>query len=287
MAARVLWLRRPGDVPDRRRPRGAPARLRGDADHPARGSSDWPADRENALAVLRRVVGLGVNLIDTSNAYGPEVSELQIAEALHPYPDGLVIATKGGLVRDDSASWPRDGRPEHLREACEASLRRLRLERIDVYQLHAPDPKVPIEESVGALPELRDEGKIRHVGLSNVSVDELRAGSERSCRSSPSRTSTTSASFATPRTCWRCERQGIVFLPWYPLEAGGLADAGGAVGRVADARSARPVQIALAWLLARSPVVVAIPGTGSISHLEENVAAAELRLSDAELVALG
>ena len=246
----------------------------------------WPDDRENALRVLRRAVELGVDFIDTADAYGPEVSELLIAEALHPYPDGLVIATKGGLLRTSSGAWPNDGTPEHLREACEGSLRRLRVERIDVYQLHAPDPQVPIEESVGELARLRGEGKIRHVGLSNVSVDELRRAqalvpivSVQNRYSLEDRSSEDMVE--------ECESLGIAFLPWHPLEAGDLAHGGGAVGRVADARSARPVQIALAWLLARSPVVVAIPGTGSISHLEENVAAAELRLTDAELAALG
>jgi aryl-alcohol dehydrogenase-like predicted oxidoreductase len=246
----------------------------------------WPDDRENALRVLRRAVELGVDFIDTADAYGPEVSELLIAEALYPYPGGLVIATKGGLRRTSGGGWARDGRPEHLREACEASLKRLRVERIDVYQLHAPDPQIPIEESVGELARLRGEGTIRHVGLSNVSVDELRrAQALVPIVSVQNRYSLEDRS--SEDVLEECESQGIAFLPWHPLEAGGLADAGGAVGRVADARGARPAQIALAWLIARSPVVVAIPGTGSVVHLEENVAAAELRLTDAELAALG
>jgi len=229
----------------------------------------YPADRENALAVLRRAVELGVNLIDTSDAYGPEVNELQIAEALHPYPDGLVIATKGGLARTRSGGWPSDGRPEHLREACEGSLRRLRIERIDVYQLHAPDPRVPLEESVGELKRLRDEGKVRHVGLSNVSVDEL----ERARRIVPIVSVQNRYSLAqrsSEDVLQVCEREGLAFLPWYPLDSG---------------RAVRP-QLALAWLLHHSPVICPIPGTSSLEHLEENVAAARLELSEEELAAL-
>ena len=244
----------------------------------------WPADRENALAVLRRVVELGVNLIDTSNAYGPEVNELQIAEALHPYPDGLVIATKGGLVRDDSASWPTDGRPEKLKEACEGSLKRLRLERIDVYQLHAPDPKVPIEESVGALRELRDEGKIKHVGLSNVDVDEL----ERAEGVVPivSVQNEYNLGFRESEDVLdACERKGLAFLPWYPLASGSLAQQR-KLDEVAKKYDATPAQVALAWLLQRSPVMVPIPGTSSLEHLEENMGANDVRLSDEDFAAL-
>ena len=236
--------------------------------------------------MLRRAVELGVNLIDTADSYGPEVSELLIAEALHPYPDALVVATKGGLLRTGSGAWPTDARPEHLREACEGSLRRLRLERIDLYQLHAPDPKVPFEESVGELARLRDEGKIRHVGLSNVSVDELHRAQEIvPIVSVQNRYSL--ADRSSEDVLEECERQGIAFLPWYPLAAGDLAQPGGAVGRVASARGATPAQVALAWLLARSPVVVPIPGTASSRHLEENVAALELELTPDELAALG
>jgi aryl-alcohol dehydrogenase-like predicted oxidoreductase len=245
---------------------------------------DWPVDRENALAVLRRVVELGVNLIDTSNAYGPEVNELQIAEALYPYPDGLVIATKGGLVRDDSASWPRDGRPEKLKEACEGSIKRLRLERIDVYQLHAPDPKVPIEESVGALRELRDEGKIKHVGLSNVDVDEL----ERAESVVPivSVQNEYNLGFRESEDVLEaCERKGLAFLPWYPLASGSLAQQR-RLDEVAKKYDATPAQVALAWLLQRSPVMIPIPGTSSLEHLEENMGANDLRLSDEDFAAL-
>jgi pyridoxine 4-dehydrogenase len=244
----------------------------------------WPADRENALAVLRRVVELGVNLIDTSNAYGPEVNELQIAEALHPYPDGVVIATKGGLVRDDSASWPTDGRPKKLKEACEGSLKRLRLERIDVYQLHAPDPKVPIEASVGALRELRDEGKIKHVGLSNVDVDEL----ERAESVVPIVSVQNEYNFGfreSEDVLEACERKGLAFLPWYPLASGSLAQQR-QLDEVAKKYDATPAQVALAWLLQRSPVMVPIPGTSSLEHLEENMGANDLRLSDEDFAAL-
>jgi pyridoxine 4-dehydrogenase len=235
----------------------------------------WPADRENALAVLRRAVELGVNLIDTSDAYGPEVNELQIAEALHPYPDGLVIATKGGLVRDQDARWNRDGRPEHLRAACEGSLRRLRLQRIDVYQLHAPDPRVPLEESVGALAELRAEGKVRHVGLSNVSVEELeRARAIVPVVSVQNRYSV--ADRSSENVLEACEREGIGFLPWVPLAAGDLARGGRKAAELAERLGATPAQAALAWLLRRSPVMLPIPGTSSLAHLEENVAAADL-----------
>jgi aryl-alcohol dehydrogenase-like predicted oxidoreductase len=246
----------------------------------------WPADRDNALQVLRRAVELGVNLIDTSNAYGPEVNELQIAEALHPYPEGLVIATKGGIRRTRSGGWPEDGRPESLREACEGSLRRLRLERIDVYQLHAPDPRVPIEESMGEFARLRDEGKIRHVGLSNVSVDELeRARSVVPIVSVQNRYSLSDRS--SEDVLEACERDGLGFLPWFPLASGHLARPGGPVDRVAEKTHSTRAQVALAWLLQHSPVMLPIPGTSSLSHLEENLGARELRLTDEDLAALG
>ena len=246
----------------------------------------WPADRENALRVLRRAVELGVNLIDTADSYGPEVSELLIAEALHPYPKTLLIATKGGLLRTDSGAWPRDARPEHLREACEGSLRRLRLDRIDLYQLHAPDPDVPFEESVGELVRLRDEGKIRHVGLSNVSVEQLRRAQELvPVVSVQNRYSL--ADRPSEDVLDECERQGVAFLPWYPLAAGDLAQPAGTVGRAASARGATPAQVALAWLLARSRVTVPIPGTSSLRHLEENVAVLDLELTPEELAGLG
>jgi pyridoxine 4-dehydrogenase len=246
----------------------------------------WPRDRENALAVLRRAVELGVNLIDTSNAYGPEINEQQIAEALHPYPEGLVIATKGGLRRTRSGGWPEDGRPEKLREACEGSLARLRLDRIDLYQLHAPDPKVPIEESVGELARLREEGKIRHVGLSNVSVDEL----ERARRVVPIVSVQNRYSLAersSEDVLETCEREGLAFLPWFPLASGSLARQGGPVDQVAERIGATRAQVALAWLLHHSPVMLSIPGTSSLEHLEENVAARDIHLSDDDFAALG
>ena len=245
----------------------------------------WPRDRENALAVLRRAVELGVNLIDTSNAYGPEINEHQIAEALHPYREGLVIATKGGLRRTRSGGWPEDGRPENLREACEGSLARLRLDRIDLYQLHAPDPKVPIEESVGELARLREEGKIRHVGLSNVSVGEL----ERARRVVPIVSVQNRYSLAersSEDVLEACEREGLAFFPWFPLASGSLARQGGPVEQVAERIGATRAQVALAWLLHHSPVMLCIPGTSSLEHLDENVAARHVELSDEDFAVL-
>jgi aryl-alcohol dehydrogenase-like predicted oxidoreductase len=245
-----------------------------------------PDDPDGARRVLRRVVELGITFIDTADSYGPEVSERLIAEALHPYPDGLVIATKGGLTRTGRGGpWPPDGRPEHLREACERSLRRLKLDRIDLYQLHRVDPKVPLEDSVGALAELRQEGKVRHVGLSNVSVEQLeRAESIVPIVSVQNEYSVGNRSSETVLEA--CESRSAAFLPWYPLEAGSLAHPGGPLDRVAEAQGATPAQAALAWLLARSPVILPIPGTSSVEHLEENVAATRLTLSDEELAEL-
>lgn len=245
-----------------------------------------PDDPDGVRRVLRRVVELGITFIDTADSYGPEVSERLIAEALHPYPDGLVIATKGGLTRTGRGGpWPPDGRPEHLREACEGSLRRLKLDRIDLYQLHRVDPKVPLEESVGALAELRREGKVRHVGLSNVSVDQLeRAESIVPIVSVQNEYSVGNRS--SEDVLDACESRSAVFLPWYPLEAGSLARPGGPLDRVAEAQGGTPAQVALAWLLARSPVILPIPGTSSVEHLEENVAATRLTLSDEELAEL-
>jgi pyridoxine 4-dehydrogenase len=248
------------------------------------GKGIWgpPDDSEAAKRLLRRVVELDVNLIDTADSYGPEVSENLIAEALHPYPDGLVIATKGGLRRSGPGQWPRDGRPERLKECCEGSLRRLRLERIDLYQLHSPDPKVPIEDSLGALHDLRNEGKIRHIGVSNVSAEEL----ERARAVVDVATVQNRYNLYDRRSedvLGVCERDGIGFLPWFPLATGGLARPGGPVDELASAHAATPGQLALAWLLARSPVMLPIPGTASIDHLEENVAAQRISLDGEDL----
>jgi pyridoxine 4-dehydrogenase len=244
-----------------------------------------PADRENAHAVLSRAVELGVQHIDTADAYGPEVDEELIAEALHPYPPGLMIATKGGLVRTGrGGDWPKDGRPEHLRRACEGSLRRLRVERIDLYYLHRPDPNVPYAESIGALKELRDEGKIRHVAVSNASLELLEVA-----RGIVDIAAVQNQYSLTDRRSQDvldvCTRDGIGFVPWAPLDEGARRP-GGPVARVAAARGATPMQVALAWLLHASPAMLPIPGTTSLSHLEENVAAAELELSAAELAEL-
>jgi len=241
-----------------------------------------PADREAAIGVLRRAVELGVNLIDTADSYGPHVSEELIAAALHPYPDGLLVATKGGLERTGPGEWPRNGRPEHLRSACEGSLGRLRVDQIDLYQLHSPDPEVPYADSVGTLKELQDEGKIRHVGVSNVTVEQLaQARSIVDVVTVQNRFNLTDRSSADVLAV--CERDGLGFLPWFPLAAGDLAQPGGPVDEIAARHDATPGQVALAWLLQRSAVMLPIPGTGSVEHLEENVAAAALELSDDEL----
>jgi pyridoxine 4-dehydrogenase len=251
------------------------------------GSGVWggPRDPEAARMVLRRAIELGVTLVDTADAYGPEVNEQLIAETLHPYPEGLVIATKGGLTRPRPGAWENDGRPEYLRAACDGSLRRLKLERIDLYQLHAPDPRVPLEESIGALADLRAEGKIRHIGISNVSVDELR----RARRLVPIVTVQNRYNYAdrsSEEVLRECEREAITFLPWYPLEAGGSARSTGTLARIAARHNASSAQIAIAWLLARSPITLPIPGTSSVAHLEENVTAIRIRLSPPELAEL-
>jgi aryl-alcohol dehydrogenase-like predicted oxidoreductase len=248
------------------------------------GEGIWgpPDDPENAKAVLRRVVELGVNLIDTADSYGPEVSENLIAEALHPYPDGLVIATKGGLRRTGPGEWPRDAHPDRLRECIEGSLRRLRVDCIDLYQLHAPDPKVPLEDSLGVLKEAQDQGKIRHVGVSNVSVEELaRARAVVEVVTVQNRYNLVDRHAEDVLDA--CDAAGIGFIPWFPLAMGDLARPGGALDELSRAHDATPGQLAIAWLLARSPVVLPIPGTASLPHLEENVAAADLELDAQEL----
>jgi aryl-alcohol dehydrogenase-like predicted oxidoreductase len=248
------------------------------------GSGIWgePEDPDECRRVLRRAVELGVNLIDTADSYGPEVSERLIAETLHPYPEELVIATKGGLTRTGPGQWPRDGRPEHLREACEGSLRRLKLDRIELYQLHAPDENVPYEESLGALIELREEGKIAHIGISNVSVELLeQALAMTEVVTVQNRYNL--ADRASEDVLDACTERGIGFIPWFPLATGQLAQPGGPLDDVARAHDASPGQIALAWLLGRSPIMLPIPGTSKVSHLEENVAAAQVRLDDDEI----
>lgn len=255
------------------------------------GAGIWgpPADRNVAKAVLRRALDLGINFIDTADSYGPEVSEQLIAEALYPYPQGLVIATKGGLERPGPDQWVSNGRPEHLRQALEGSLRRLRLQRIDLYQFHRPDPAVPFEDSVGTLAEMQREGKIRHIGLSNVTPDEL-AQAQRLVKVVSVQNRYNMADRESEPVLEECERQGIAFLPWFPLATGALTRQGGPLEQVARKHNRAPGQIALAWLLQRSRVMLPIPGTGSVKHLEENVATAGIRLSHedfAELSRLG
>jgi pyridoxine 4-dehydrogenase len=255
-----------------------------------------PKDPAEARSVLRRAVELGVNFIDTADAYGPEVSERLIAESLAPYPHGLLIATKGGLLRPSAGQWVPDGRPEHLRGACEGSLTRLKLARIDLYQFHAIDPKVPLEDSLGELARLRQEGKIRHVGVSNFSSDEL----ARARRVVPVVSVQNRYNLADRRSedvLGVCTRDALAFIPWAPLASGSttrLEGAGGprgeqgtALEQVAAAHGVSVMQVAIAWLLAKSPAMLPIPGTASIAHLEDNVAAARLQLSAAELAALG
>jgi aryl-alcohol dehydrogenase-like predicted oxidoreductase len=251
------------------------------------GQGIWgePDDPSAARALLRRVVEAGVNLIDTADSYGPEVSESLIAEALHPYPDDLVIATKGGFERPGPGRWEAACRPERLKRCCEASLRRLRLERIDLYQLHTVDPKVPIEDSVSALAELQEEGKIRHIGVSNVSGEELeRARQIAPVVSVQNRYNLTDRS--SEEVLKECERSGLGFLPWYPLATGDLAKPGGRLDELARAHDATPAQVALAWLLHRSSAILPIPGTSSTAHFEENLDGASLELSDEDLQTL-
>lgn len=247
------------------------------------GKGIWgePRDHDESIAVLRRTIDLGINLIDTADAYGPEVSERLIAEALYPYPEGLVIATKGGLLRSGPDQWYPDGRPEHLREAVEGSLRRLRLDCIDLYQFHRPDPEVPFEESVGTFAELREQGKIRHVGLSNVTVEQLHKAQQIvPIVSVQNRYNLTDRE--SEDVLKACEEQSIGFVPWFPLATGDLAKEGSVLDRVAKAHNAAPSQIALAWLLQRSRVMLPIPGTSSVAHLEENTEAARLHLTEEE-----
>lgn len=244
-----------------------------------------PPDRAAAIALLRRVVERGVDFIDTADSYGPHVSEELIAEALHPYPRGLVIATKGGLVRPGPDNWRANCRPAHLREACEGSLKRLRVERIDLYQLHTVDSAVPLADSIGALVELQTQGKIRHIGVSNVNAAQLaearRLAAIVSVQNRYNLDDRTHESVLDAST-----RSGLAFLPWYPLAAGGLAHPKGKFREIAERHKATPSQLALAWLLHRSPMILPIPGTSSIVHFEENLAAQALSLTEAEVAAL-
>src|ERR1700730_538603 len=249
------------------------------------GDGIWgpPKDRAGAIAVLRRAVELGVNFIDTADSYGPHVNEELIAEALAPYPKDLVIATKGGWNRPGPNQWTHDASPTHLRKAVEGSLKRLRLERIEVYQLHTPDPVIPFEASVETLAQLRNEGKIRLVALSNVTQEHI----ERARKIVPIVSVQNRYSFADREWDYvvdYCERNGIAFIPWFPLGAGKVA--GEVLDRIAQTHHASPTQIALAWLLRRSPIMLPIPGTSSIEHLEQNVAAASLRLAEVEYAKL-
>jgi aryl-alcohol dehydrogenase-like predicted oxidoreductase len=248
------------------------------------GDGIWgpPADRDEAKAVLRRAIELGINFIDTADSYGPNISEELIREALHPYPDDLVIATKGGLERTGPGQWPTNGRPEHLIEACEASLRRLEMEQIPLYQFHRPDPAVPLEDSIGAIVTLKEQGKIRHIGLSNVTEAQLR----RAQRLTPI-VSIQNRYNADDRRSESlvdlCEQEQMVFLPWAPIQN---LDSNRTVQQLAKRYDATPRQIVLAWLLARSPSILPIPGTGSVSHLEDNVAAAAINLTPAEVASV-
>jgi pyridoxine 4-dehydrogenase len=262
-----------GDLPVKRLGFGA-MRLTGE------GIWGWPPDRENARKVLRRAIELGVNLIDTADAYGPETDELLIAEALHPYPKGLVIATKGGQTRPGSNEWRQDGRPEYLKQCVENSLRRLRLERIDVYQLHRVDPKVPMEESLGALKEMQTAGKIRHIGLSEVSPEQV----ERARKIVPIVTVQNRYNITDRKwdnTLAFCEKERIGFMPWAPV-GGTRGMTNVALEKAAKDHGATIYQLGLAWLLHRSPVMLPIPGTSSLAHLDENMAARKIQLSAEE-----
>ena len=251
------------------------------------GEGIWgePKDPQGAVSVLRRALEIGVNFIDTADAYGPEVSERLIAEALYPYDSGLVIATKGGLTRQGPNQWEPVGRPEYLRQCVEMSLRRLRLERIDLYQLHRIDPKVPAAEQFGVLKAMQSEGKIRHIGLSEVDVPTLEDArkhleivSIQNLYNLANRQSEAALTY--------CEQNNIGFIPWFPVASGDLARPGGPLDNAAKNHQATTAQLALAWLLKRSPVMLPIPGTSSIAHLEENVAAASVELTDEEFAAL-
>jgi aryl-alcohol dehydrogenase-like predicted oxidoreductase len=248
------------------------------------GKGIWgePPDHDEAIAVLKAAVDFGVTIIDTADSYGPEVSERLIAEALYPYPKDLVIATKAGLTRSGPHLWDDDGRPEHLRQAVDGSLKRLRLERIDLLQLHSVDPNVPLEDSVGTLVELQRLGKIRHIGVSNVSTDELEQARKIATIVSVQNRYNL-ADRESEDVLDYCTRENIGFIPWFPLATGSLAQPGGPLARIAERLGALPSQVALAWLLAKSPVMLPIPGTSQVKHLKENLGAASLALSESDM----
>jgi pyridoxine 4-dehydrogenase len=247
------------------------------------GKGVWgpPDDPDECIRVLQRAVDLGVNFIDTADSYGPYVSERLIRKALHPYPEGLIIATKAGLLRTGPDEWPVLGYPAYLRQECEMSLRRLRVDTIDLFQLHRIDDKFPAEDQIGELVKLQQEGKIRHIGLSEVNVDQLEAAKKTATIVSVQNMYNLSMRAAEPLLD-KVTAEGIAFIPWFPLAAGPLAAADGPLHRIADNHHASPSQLALAWLLKRSPVMLPIPGTSKVAHLEENVAAAEIELSEEE-----
>jgi len=250
-----------------------------------RGVWGFPPDEAAAVALLRRAVDRGVNFIDTADSYGPEASETLIARALHPYPAGLVIASKGGFVRPGPAAWAIDARPEHLQQACEGSLKRLRVDRIDLYQLHCVDHRVPIEDSVGALARLQAQGKIGQIGVSNVSAADL-ARAQKTAEIVSVQNAFNLRDRSSDSLVDSCAAQGLAFIAFYPLAKGRLAAPGSALARIATRHQATPGQIALVWLLHRSPVLLPIPGTASLAHLDENLAAADIRLSNEEMLEL-
>jgi pyridoxine 4-dehydrogenase len=251
------------------------------------GEGVWgePDDHGEAIAVLKRAVESGVNFIDTADSYGPEVAERLIHEALHPYPDDLAIATKAGLTRPGPGDWQPVGRPEYLRQQCELSLRRLGVERHDLFQLHRIDAKVPVAEQVGELAELQKEGKIRHIGLSEVDVDQLKEAQKTATIASVQNLFNLTARDAEPLLD-HCTENDIAFIPWFPLATGKLLEHGGPLADIAKETGAEPSQLALAWLLKRSPVMLPIPGTSSVAHLDQNLGAAELELTDEQFAAL-
>jgi pyridoxine 4-dehydrogenase len=251
------------------------------------GEGIWgePADREECKRVLRRVIEVGINFIDTADAYGPEVSERLIAETLHPYPDDLVIATKAGLTRPGPGQWVPNGRPEYLKKQVEGSLRRLRVDEIDILQFHRPDPKVPLEESIGALVELKDQGKVRHLGLSNITVEQLKRAERLTPIVSVQNRYNMFDRESEP-VLEQCSLEELAFIPWRPVGGGELAESEGALARIARKYDATPTQLGLAWLLSHSPVILPIAGTSKVAHLDENLGAVALDIAPSDLAEL-